>query len=73
MRTLIGSIDNWPLLYKRAFNAIKPGGYIEDSETDIVCTSSISLKFANWQIEHLNLYRSILLILTHISYIADYV
>ncbi|RDW59196.1 hypothetical protein BP5796_12120 [Coleophoma crateriformis] len=35
MRTMIGSIDDWPLLYKRAFNSIKPGGYIEDSEADI--------------------------------------
>lgn len=38
MRTMVGSIDDWPLLYKRAFNAIKPGGYIEESETDIVST-----------------------------------
>jgi hypothetical protein len=32
MRFLLGSIDNWDLLMQRAFEACKPGGYIESFE-----------------------------------------
>lgn len=32
MRFLVGSIDNWGLLMQRAFEACKPGGYIESME-----------------------------------------
>ncbi|KAG4433708.1 hypothetical protein IFR05_010817 [Cadophora sp. M221] len=39
LRCLMGSIDNWPLLYQRAFRAIKPGGYIEHLDMDIQFTS----------------------------------
>lgn len=30
-----GSIDNWPLLYSRAFAATKAGGWFEQIDTDI--------------------------------------
>ncbi|KAL2074103.1 hypothetical protein VTL71DRAFT_7881 [Oculimacula yallundae] len=39
IRCLMGSIDNWPLLYSRAFKATKPGGYIEHLDMDIQFTS----------------------------------
>lgn len=39
IRCLMGSIDNWPLLYQRAFKATKPGGYIEHLDMDIQFTS----------------------------------
>jgi hypothetical protein len=42
IRIMIGSIDNSSLLYKRAFNAIKLGGYFEQSETDVVRVLGIS-------------------------------
>lgn len=29
LRYMMGSIGNWPRLYKQAFKAMKPGGYIE--------------------------------------------
>lgn len=32
MRWLVGSIVDWTALYKEAFNALKPGGYLEDHE-----------------------------------------
>ncbi|KAH6681916.1 methyltransferas-like protein [Halenospora varia] len=32
IRSLFGSIDDWPKLYSRAFDHIKPGGYIEQFE-----------------------------------------
>ena len=38
LRILVGCIDNWPLLYSRAFKATKPGGWIEHMETDVVCS-----------------------------------
>jgi len=34
MRTLFGSIADWPALYKEAFKAIKPGGWFENFEFD---------------------------------------
>ena len=33
-RLLIGSVSNWPRLFKQAFDSLKPGGYFEDSETE---------------------------------------
>ncbi|KAK0617644.1 S-adenosyl-L-methionine-dependent methyltransferase [Immersiella caudata] len=32
IRGLVGSIDDWPLLYQRAFTALKPGGWLESYE-----------------------------------------
>jgi len=32
MRWLIGSIDDWYALFERAFNCIKPGGWLESYE-----------------------------------------
>lgn len=36
---MMGSIDNWPLLYERAFHCTKPGGWIEHVDFDIQFTS----------------------------------
>ncbi|KAF4973672.1 hypothetical protein FZEAL_9264 [Fusarium zealandicum] len=32
MRFLVGSIQDWPALYKQAYRCLKPGGYIESYE-----------------------------------------
>jgi hypothetical protein len=39
LRCMMGSIDNWPLLYERAFRCTKPGGWIEHMDFDIQFTS----------------------------------
>lgn len=41
MRDLYGSIGDWPALYKKAYNHLKPGGWFEDSEIDITCRSDV--------------------------------
>jgi len=35
MRFLVGSIDDWPALLRRAFDACKPGGYVESFEPSV--------------------------------------
>jgi len=32
MRWLVGSIDDWNALFERAFNCLKPGGWLESYE-----------------------------------------
>ncbi len=39
MRYLFGSIADWPALYKEAYRACKPGGYLEDFEASVVMAS----------------------------------
>ncbi|RYP49361.1 hypothetical protein DL768_004921 [Monosporascus sp. mg162] len=34
IRHLLGSISDWPRLFKQAFAALKPGGYVESFEAD---------------------------------------
>ncbi|RYP02439.1 hypothetical protein DL765_010741 [Monosporascus sp. GIB2] len=34
IRNLVGSISDWPKLFKQAFAALKPGGYVESFEPD---------------------------------------
>lgn len=39
LRTLQGSIGDWPALYSQAFKCIKPGGWIQDMEMSIMWKS----------------------------------
>ncbi|RYO77312.1 hypothetical protein DL766_003396 [Monosporascus sp. MC13-8B] len=39
MRYLLGSIQDWPRLFKQAYAALKPGGYIESYESEPDFTS----------------------------------
>ena len=41
IRDLYGSIDDWSLLYKKAFTHLKPGGWFEDLELDIRAHSDV--------------------------------
>ncbi|OLN96410.1 hypothetical protein CCHL11_00663 [Colletotrichum chlorophyti] len=41
IRNMEGSISNWVALYKQAFKALQPGGYIEVKEVDIECGSQV--------------------------------
>ncbi|KAL7939885.1 S-adenosyl-L-methionine-dependent methyltransferase [Trichoderma chlorosporum] len=41
MRALYGSISDWGELYKQAFKAIKPGGWLEDFEFNITLMSDV--------------------------------
>ncbi|KAH6876854.1 S-adenosyl-L-methionine-dependent methyltransferase [Thelonectria olida] len=35
LRCLHGSIKDWPKLYRQAFNALKPGGWLQHTEPDV--------------------------------------
>ena len=39
MRWLVGSIDDWDLLFKRAYACLKPGGWLESYEMSTVWES----------------------------------
>ncbi|KAH0426072.1 UMTA protein [Colletotrichum camelliae] len=54
VRNMEGSVSNWVDFYKKAFETIKPGGYIEVKEMDIECRSQIQTlpedhPFKNWR------------------------
>lgn len=34
IRYMLGSIQDWPRLFKQAYAALKPGGYLESYESD---------------------------------------
>ena len=39
IRWLIGSVSDWSELFRQAYRCLKPGGYIESQEPDIVIRS----------------------------------
>lgn len=39
-RLFIGSVSSYPELYKQAYNALKPGGYLEISDVETMLYSS---------------------------------
>lgn len=41
IRDLYGSISDWPALYKKAYDHLKPGGWFEDHEADIRTHSDV--------------------------------
>ncbi|EFY84350.1 SAM dependent methyltransferase, putative [Metarhizium acridum CQMa 102] len=41
MRALYGSISDWPRLYRQAYTALKPGGWLEDFEFTITLHSDL--------------------------------
>ncbi|KAE9582610.1 Secondary metabolism regulator LAE1 [Colletotrichum fructicola] len=54
VRNMEGSVSNWVDFYKKAFETMKPGGYIEIKEMDIECRSQIQTlpedhPFKNWR------------------------
>ena len=42
LRLMIGSIGDWPGLYKEIFRCLKPGGWLEHTEYDCDVTSDDS-------------------------------
>jgi hypothetical protein len=56
MRCMLASVSNYPRLYKQAFDAIKPGGWLEvnDVALPVFCDDgtfpedSASVKWAHW-------------------------
>jgi hypothetical protein len=56
MRSMIASVSDYPRLYKQAFDALKPGGWIEvnDVALSVFCDDgtfpedSASVKWAHW-------------------------
>lgn len=42
IRNLEGCVSDWVALYKQAFDAIKPGGYVEVKEASIECRSQLA-------------------------------
>lgn len=42
-RHLTGCVDNWPRLYNRAFERLRPGGYFEHCDYDIATRSDTGL------------------------------